>query len=258
MSNNKIDIMLISETHFTEKSYVKLKNYELYSTNHPAGTARGGTAVIINNNIKHSALCGYKTPHIQATSVSVHDTNGPVTITSLYSPPRHSIHSNQYSDFFKSLGHKFIVGGDFNAKHSLWGSHSLNPKGRELFKSIQINRLQQISTGEPTYWPSDINKRPDVIDFCISKGIPSSIVKAESCFDLSSDHSPIIITIASKTIQNRSQPKIHAKNTNWELFKEMVQKNLPLQISLKSGQDINKSWMGFNSGKKSKKLPEAL
>jgi hypothetical protein len=39
--------MLISEKHFTEKSYPKLPNYTVYHTNHPAATAQGGTAIII-------------------------------------------------------------------------------------------------------------------------------------------------------------------------------------------------------------------
>jgi exonuclease III len=44
---HNIDIMLISETHFTEKNYFKLFNDTVYHTNHPAGTARGGSAIII-------------------------------------------------------------------------------------------------------------------------------------------------------------------------------------------------------------------
>lgn len=31
--------MLISETHFTDKSYLKLSNYAVYQMNYPAGTA---------------------------------------------------------------------------------------------------------------------------------------------------------------------------------------------------------------------------
>jgi exonuclease III len=37
-----IDVMLISETQFTEKSYIRIPKYTLYHTSHPAGAARGG------------------------------------------------------------------------------------------------------------------------------------------------------------------------------------------------------------------------
>jgi hypothetical protein len=47
MSIHNIDIMLISETHFTEKKL--LPNYTVYHTNHPARNALGRTAIIIQN-----------------------------------------------------------------------------------------------------------------------------------------------------------------------------------------------------------------
>ena len=46
-----------------------------------------------------------------------------------------------------------------------------------------------------TYWPTDINKTPDLIDFFIGKGLASTNVSCDSCYDLSSDHSPIILLL---------------------------------------------------------------
>jgi exonuclease III len=45
-----IDVMLISETNFTEKSHIRIPKYTLHHTNHPAGTTWGGTAVILKNS----------------------------------------------------------------------------------------------------------------------------------------------------------------------------------------------------------------
>jgi hypothetical protein len=45
-----IDIMLISETHFTDRSYFNIAKYLTYSTNHPDNMAHGGTAILIQNN----------------------------------------------------------------------------------------------------------------------------------------------------------------------------------------------------------------
>ena len=53
IQNQKLDIMLISETYFTKKSYFKIPNYTIYDTQHPHGTASGGTAIIIKNGIEH-------------------------------------------------------------------------------------------------------------------------------------------------------------------------------------------------------------
>ena len=246
LNDHNIDIMLISETHFTHKSFLKIKNYSLYSTQHPAGTARGGTAVLVKKTLKHEVQEEFKTDFIQATSILVRDDQGQITISAIYSPPRHTIKKDQYDFFFKSLGSRFIVGGDFNAKHSLWGSRTINPKGRQLFNSIQANNLQHISTGEPTYWPSDLNKFPDVIDFCVTKGVPSQHCLAHSSLELSSDHSPIIVIINSKLSSSVCPAKLHNKKTNWNLFKYYVDEGMPTQIPLKCGADIDEAVEIFN------------
>jgi hypothetical protein len=82
ISLHNIDVMPISETHFTDKSYLKLPKYTVYHTKHPAGTARGRTAIIIKTTIKHHLQSSYKRDFLQATSVPVEDSYGPLTILS--------------------------------------------------------------------------------------------------------------------------------------------------------------------------------
>jgi hypothetical protein len=38
LTSRDIDIMLLSETHFTLKNYLRIPHYTIYHTNHPAGT----------------------------------------------------------------------------------------------------------------------------------------------------------------------------------------------------------------------------
>jgi hypothetical protein len=135
--HHNIDVMLISETHFTEKSYLKLPNYTVHHTHHPAGTARGGTAIIIKSSINHYLQSSYKKDFLQATSVSVEDSDGPLTISAVYLPPKHAIRQEQLEEFYNTLGSRFIAGGDYNAKHTDWGSRLISPRGREVLKTIE-------------------------------------------------------------------------------------------------------------------------
>jgi len=50
---NYIDILQISETHFTYKNYFSIPSYKLCHTTHPDGTAHGGTAIFIKESIQH-------------------------------------------------------------------------------------------------------------------------------------------------------------------------------------------------------------
>jgi hypothetical protein len=119
ISNQNINVMLISQTHFSEKSHLKLPKYTVYHTNHLPGTARGGTAIIIiKYSIKHHQLNNYSQNFLQGTCVSVQDSLGLLTISALYPPLRYTAKQKQLEDFYNILGHWFITGGDYNAKHT--------------------------------------------------------------------------------------------------------------------------------------------
>jgi exonuclease III len=51
---NRIVVCLISETHFTKQTFIKFRGYKLYHTTHPGNAARGGSAVIVKDNICHN------------------------------------------------------------------------------------------------------------------------------------------------------------------------------------------------------------
>jgi exonuclease III len=80
LSTENIDICLISETHFTKESFIRFKNYITYHTIHPANMARGGSTVIIRNNIKHFEEEKYVTRDIQATIVTVETSKPRLTV----------------------------------------------------------------------------------------------------------------------------------------------------------------------------------
>lgn len=247
IQNNDIDIALISETHFTTRSFIKIPRYSIYHTQHPDGTAHGGTAIIIKTTLKHFQLENFAENYLQATSIKVETCNGPLTFSAVYCPPRHTIKENQFLNFFKTLGTRFVSGGDYNAKHQEWGSRLANPRGRELLKTINKNNCGYLSTGQPTYWPTDRNKLPDLIDFCVIKGISKYYLHAQTCLDLSSDHSPIIVTVHSKALQKQSQAHLHNNRTDWENFRSQVEENMETNLPLKTERDLIEAVEHFNN-----------
>jgi len=68
--NQDTDILLVSETHFTNKSY-RNPGYTLYHIMHPDGKIHGETALIIRGSIKHYEIDKYQRDFLQATSVTV-------------------------------------------------------------------------------------------------------------------------------------------------------------------------------------------
>lgn len=104
---------------------------------------------------------------------------------------------------------------------------------------MKKNNLTYLSTDHPTYWPTDKNRMPVIIDFCVTKGINTKQITTESCLDLSSDHSPISITRFSKIVEKQKQPTLYSKNTDWEFFRERLDSLLSPDMPLKSEYEID-------------------
>ncbi|KAH8299263.1 hypothetical protein KR059_004841, partial [Drosophila kikkawai] len=111
----------------------------------------------------------------------------------------------QFMDFYNSLGDRFIAAGDYNAK------------GRQLYNALinVRNKLDYVSPGSPRYWPADPRKIPDLIDFAVTKNIPRNLINAKALPDLSSDHSPLLITLLQSPETTDRPYRLTSHRTNW-------------------------------------------
>jgi len=211
---NSIDILLISEAHLTPNSSFKLPNYLTYHCDHPDGAAHAGSAILIKSNIKHTILPPYQNNCIQATNIALTLNHIPTTISSAYFRPGIKISSDDFSRYFSSLGNHYLVGGDFNSKHPRWGFSSPNTRGRTLNNFILNQNLKIISPSNPTYWPSHTNRQPDVLEFFITT-LPSHIKhNISNSSDLSSDHTPILLSLNDISTTMKNYPTITPGKTN--------------------------------------------
>lgn len=238
LHDHEIDVMLVSETHFTNKNHFAIRGYIVYDTKHPDGKAHGGTAVLVKRGIKQCEVGKLSRRDIQATCVEIDTHCGNLCLSAVYCPPRFSVKSEEFSAFFESLGKRFLAGGDFNAKHPHWGSRLRNSKGRQLMRTISRDQLVCFSSGQPTYWPSDINKIPDLLDFAVAKGVNHSCVTVDSCYELSSDHSPVIITMQTHPVHIPRPDMITNSLTNWEKYREYLERECSLNVNLKTSSQI--------------------
>jgi endonuclease/exonuclease/phosphatase (EEP) superfamily protein YafD len=79
---------------------------------------------------------------------------------------------------------------------------------------LESNNFRHLSSGEPIYWPTDRNKLPDLVDFYVTKGIPCNFVDAKSCLELSSDHSPVLVTLSTQAILRVPEPRLCNRKTD--------------------------------------------
>jgi hypothetical protein len=92
---------------------------------------------------------------------------------------------------------------------TLWGSRLTTTKSRELSKVISDKNYSFLSTGTPTYWPTDGNKNPDLLDFFVTNGIFSAYTDIQSSYDLNSGRSPIIAILRTSVTVRKPTPSLH-------------------------------------------------
>lgn len=98
-----------------------------------------------------------------------------------------------------------------------------------------------MSTGEPTYWPADRSKIPDLLDFYITKDISLDKICIDPNHDMSSDHSPVILTINSEVLYRPSPPRLYNKFTDWNKFREILDSISLANAPLRNSEDIEEA-----------------
>lgn len=238
---NNIDVCLISETHMTDQHFCQIKGYKFYHTIHPSNNARGGSGIFIKEHLKHHEDLKFQTDSIQLASIVVHTMQAPITIASIYCPPGKRLTEDNLNHIFNVIGNRFIIGGDFNAKHLHWGSRMTTERGKILFKTLKENNGDFLSTGKPTYWPSDPRKIPDLIDFFIYKNISANYMKIDEHLDLCSDHTAIVLTISENIITKPNNPVLVNNKTDWDSFRLNLAEQITLSSPLETEEQIDQA-----------------
>lgn len=249
-------IMLLSETKLNKKHKLSFRNYNLIRNDKEEGSV--GTAILVKNNFDIEILTSKQTSSkleytaIKITGISV---NKPLYVFSIYnnSQPNPNIESDitQLVNMVPNRSFPFVIGGDFNAKHTTWLNINNNTNGIKLRTWLDCNAhiVKSIHSAQPSY---NAGSRHSYIDFFIvSKDLQSATSLLKS-YEIQSDHSAIeMVLINDFNIKRRLPIKIlNFKKVNWlyfhitarnELSKIVIPFNASLTINEidKSIEDVN-------------------
>lgn len=239
LNEEDIDVCLLSETHLTNSTDIKVKGYNLYKANHPLNQPKGGSAVIAKQSITQNEGICLQQEEIQLSTVDIKTNNLKLTIGAVYCPPRYNLKQIHYEYLLNQSGDRFIIGGDYNAKHTDWGSRQTSTKGKELREALRNLGCNYHSTGNATYWPSDTNKIPDLLDFFITKKVSPNFIHLEDSYDLSSDHSAVILNLSEKVIKKQSRPSLVNNSTDWNRFSFELENLINLRVQIRNETQLD-------------------
>ncbi|KAL4143777.1 hypothetical protein QTP88_006063 [Uroleucon formosanum] len=184
----------------------------------------GGVAILVRVRIKQQVIPNLNLLSLEAVAVLIKLNNRYVTIVSAYQPPSRQMQMSDY-DKVMNLDNSIIMAGDLNAKHTNWGCRVINPNGTKLLSFIANTPYTIYAPNEPTYFPSDVNRQPDILDILLIKSFPL-ICTQEALAELDSGHIPVKITINSSSQSYQSNNSLIKGKPNWDIFSNQINTNL--------------------------------
>lgn len=233
VDNFKPSVIAIQETFYGNDFVSNIKGYNaLCKQGHYNQRFHGGVALYIHNSVPFNKIDIQSETQIIAAQVSL-SAHKMVTIASVYIPPRANEDFEDLLACITALPKPFVIMGDFNAHHIDWGNRTNDRRGRLLQEFCQNNNINIINDGSATHISGTS------IDLTlVSPEITPNIEFTTSASVLSSDHYPVMLTVAlQQTTNQRSEEVEHEKwnfkKGDWKGYKadpswEMIhEKELP-------------------------------
>ncbi|GFV89569.1 probable RNA-directed DNA polymerase from transposon X-element [Trichonephila clavipes] len=215
-------LLRIKETRLRPCHNLNLPNYKTYRTDRLTHRG-GGTAVLIKSSIPHHVL-DIKTHSLENTTIAIEGERN-ITISSIYRPPR-SPAPSLISDLLRIFRNRSecLAVGDYNAIHRTWNHDDRsNPAGNALHRFARNCGFTITAPADPTWISNRRNGRDSTLDFGVSCGL--SNIHAQSIFDLSSDHNPVIFSMTPNSTYK--YPHNCCTFTNWEQFQNILSVTVP-------------------------------
>lgn len=247
LTRHDIDIACITETHLTPDLNFKVPNYKVYRSDRVPVSAHGGVAVIVKKKLIHEPIilppmiCF----EIQGISVSL-DNGSKLRIFSTYRSSK-PLSVRDLNTVFKDNNTPTILAGDLNCKHPAWFSVDTNPNGIKLFDLMNQSDWVVTAPDEPTYFPTHLNRHPDVLDIIICKNIEGIISQSVLSAELPSDHAPVVIELDAILLQCPPRLKLINGPVDWDVFRTRVESKLTIPPSFDSTSAIDDAVDSFTN-----------
>ena len=237
LTEHRIDIALIQETHFTNRiKEWRLPNYLTYRLDR-VNRQKGGLLILVKRDFPTREINIPPLRTLEAIGIEILTPGVPLILVSGYRSPATEIEPADF-DIIANLGPKVVLAGDLNAKHAEWNSKINNDAGDDLHAYLLTSVFNITAPRDPTHYPK-FGGRPDVLDVVLSKNVPLT-TQPYAISALDSDHEPVIFQLSHRTITT-VPPDIKVLNTDWDLFRLELNSMINLRERPRTKEDIDQA-----------------
>ena len=185
----------------------------------------GGAAVYIHHKVPQTHI-PLRTA-LQAVAVRIFLGKN-YTVCSIYLPPNEDIHLSTLLNIISQLPEPFLLMGDFNARHSLWGDKICNTKGILTEKVLTTSNISILNDGNPTSYHIQTDSFTCIdLTLCSTECMAEFTWKVDS--DLrGSDHFPVILENLEPSPPQTNTYIWNTSKANWGKFTSLSKFTSPL------------------------------
>lgn len=210
----KPSVIAIQETKLWVNSDFRFPNYIMHRQDgHYNRTPHGGVALLIHQSFPYQEL-PIQTPY-QAVAIRI-QFHVLVSICCIYLPRSTRIEETSLLHLINQLPSPRIIMGDFNSNNTLWGSNTIDARGRTIEEVARQMQLNIINDGTPTRVTLESET---CIDLTLASPSLAPLLQwsvAASSYD--SDHNPLLVSLAGVEREGEAYKKLNIKLADWGSF----------------------------------------
>lgn len=212
-NTHDIAVILLSETHLDPSMQFQLKGFKIMRKDNQSNSR--GVLIAVNEHM-NPVPCHLNGPAgIDVVGCSINSSSGVITIISIYIHPNSTINARELELFLNSIPKPFIVGGDWNAKHSLWGNAENDRRGNVVYDVLESLGLVVLNNGNHTRF--DRSRASSAIDITVSSADISLCFTWDTLNNpFSSDHVPIVFEMEFSSCNTGNARAYH--RIDWESY----------------------------------------
>lgn len=215
-----LSVILLSETHLDPLMKLQIKGFSILRKDHRRNSR--GILIAIREEMQPLSCQLDCPPSIDAIACSITSSSGVITVVSIYIHPNSIVTARELETFLESIPKPFIIGGDWNAKHTLWGNAENNRRGHMVHEVLDNMGLVVLNNGNHTRF--DRSRASSAIDLTISTADISLCLSWDTLDDaFGSDHVPIVFEMEI-TVSARS--KNGFRRVDWQIYAEEVSRRM--------------------------------
>ena len=210
----------LQETFLKDTDNITVRGFNLYhKCQETENRASGGVSILVKENVPQSIVT--LNTNLQVTA---HKT---ITLCSVYLPPRNHFNFNpkDLQSVIDQLPSPFILMGDFNGHHTLWGCKDVNNRGQQLEGLILKNELILLNDKSHTYFHSASGTFTSIDLTLCSPSLFLDFSWKVGPDPCGSDHFPILLENDGPPSLERVQRWKLAK-ANWDHFQQLCSTRL--------------------------------